>query len=223
MKSSFLIVLTILGSAAASASPATRPSSSIPDGKVAHFDVAGVRLGMSPDEAFAAFSGKGYKLEHWATGPNFEQRIQEKVSERNPRISKPSYATQTTKTVAWAEGPNGERLWVRFQAMPSGPIVKFVQVSTNERRISAGAVKAQVWAKYGDPTKYRMDSNTNFWCDIPAVACGIDQYDQHPTLSFSTYPEASLKLSDEYRFERVANDAINAEVERRAPKAKAAL
>jgi hypothetical protein len=216
---------TLLMSGAAVAGTTTTPSSvsSIPDGRVARFDVAGVRLGMTPDQAQRAMAAAGYRLDHWARGASFEQRVAAEVARRRPASAGKTAPAEVTPISLWGDGPNGEKLWIKFQPLATGSIVKFVQITTNPRRSTTEAVQAQVWQKYGAPTGYVLDWNRHFWCDLPADICGREALPQYHTLSFGTYPEPALKLSDEYRLERIGAEAIVAEVERRAPRGGAAL
>jgi hypothetical protein len=220
-----VVFATLLMSGAAVAGTTTTPASVslIPDGRVARFDVAGVRLGMTPEQAERAMTAAGYSLDHWARGASFEQRVAAEVERRRPASAGRTSSAELTPISLWGIGPNGEQLWIKFQPMASGPIVKFVQITTDPSRSTNEAVRAQVWQKYGAPTRYMLDWNRNFWCDLPADVCGREALPQYHTLSFGTYPGPTLKLSDEYRLERIGAEAIVAEAERRAPRGGAAF
>lgn len=189
------------------------------------FDIAGVRLGMTPDQARTAVHAAGYTIAFSPTGQSFEQKVRTKMRERNPAIAYVPSSEQKTPREFSAKGPGGEHLWLRFAQTQAGPRLMFANLSVDEKRIAETKFKDQVLAKYGAPTATYPLAMNYAWCATGIALCGADSTgSKYPYLSYYFGPGGTrLTLTDENRTSRAVEEAVMAEVNRRVPLAGASF
>lgn len=178
------------------------------------YDIAGMRLGMSPAEIRAVMVRAGFTPR--ATDPDqdsWEARVTRAVAARRP------VAPVDTKVPMFtmASGPRGEHVEVWYYAGPAGPAAGSVKYHMPTNQMTAAAFNQAVLAKYGAPT-HRSGADM-FFCSKGETAC----------LPWANKRRAYLTAANAYSFHELylaygqdANEAssaaFKAEVERRAPK-----
>jgi hypothetical protein len=109
---------------------------------VARFDVAGVRLGMTPAEVREALVAKGYSLSDDHMYRSWEARVAE---EAGKYANTPKISTRAVGSTS-AEGPEYQRVEVSYEVSPRGSLVSRVVYS---RPGSQGDIRPMVIQKYG--------------------------------------------------------------------------
>jgi hypothetical protein len=187
-------------------------------------DVASIRLNMTPEQAELAVKAKGYAVDHWVTGPNFSQEVQDAVHARDPRRPAVSYSVQTTKRQLWLKGSSGETMHVFFMPMPEGPRASEVVVDVDVRRTSQSIFEKQIVAKYGLPTKWQQENITNYWCGFAGRDCGAEWASgRYAYLRYTAFPNPQIALTNANDMAALIAQFVTAEVDRLAPKAGAAF
>lgn len=189
------------------------------------YDIAGVRLGMTPEEARTAAGSAGYVISRTPMSKSFEQLVLTKLRERKPTTAYVSSAQEKTPREMWAKGRAGETLWLRFAPTQAGPRLMFAKLSIDERRVTKVKFGEQVVAKYGTPSANYPGNVARFWCATGVSRCGADWVGaDYPYLKHDYGASGpSLTLTDENRSSRAIENAVDAEVERRAPRGSASF
>jgi hypothetical protein len=134
------------------------------------FDVAGVKLGMSPDEAKASLARASYKVTGISDVQSFDQEVRSEAARRKGR-SLPSARDVGVYRIA-ATGPHQEYMEVHFLQQPAGSRVSGVTVEIPTTAITSDAFWRQVTTKYGAPGA-RKQGVEMFWCSMEVGAnCG---------------------------------------------------
>lgn len=122
-----------------------------------NFDVAGIRLGMTPAEVRQALAASGYKVTNVGEQNSFDTEVRKQVA--------------FTSTFKWinvplfikAEGRNQQTLSVDFVALPEGPKTSKIEYSMGSPDMSSEAFAGQISRKYGAASA--DDSGTlQVWC-----------------------------------------------------------
>jgi hypothetical protein len=150
----------------------------LPQSGPAAFDVAGVRLGMTPDQVRLALLKAGYRLGSSLMLESFKGEVAARVAEIRHQ-----YGPSANDTVAGidAQGPSAERIGVEFKQWPDGPHAVRIAFMGNAQRQTQDAFKAQVESKYGKPT---MRGPTNWrWCGPDEKQCASFSDPSGPALT----------------------------------------
>ena len=170
---------------------------------VENLDVAGAKLGMSPEQVRSALKAGGFTPQ--ATDPiqsSWSALVADKIAERG--VTKLDNSKVSMFTMA--SGPQGERIEVWYSATPQGARANSVLYRLPTNRMEKSTFLAGVKEKYGQPT---IESrNSSLYCSSGERKCVSYENKQLPYLSvaaeYSAY-EISLrngmKYSDEYRAE----------------------
>src|SRR5690242_168330 len=188
------------------------------------FDVAGVRLGASPDDVKAAPKRAGYVVTYVATEQTLQQQAQFEADRRLGRsVRWPKEAGMDT---IHASGPHQESAIVDFIQHPGGSAVSSVTVQVPGSAMTGDALRAQAMAKYGKPDASHSQGTEMVWCAADALAvCGKSfvpsgHYDtDYPKLSIGTGANGGtidLKIG-QFALDQAKKDK-DAAVERLAPK-----
>ena len=198
------------GSSAHAADPAT-------------IDVAGIRLGDTPQQVKAALQRAGYKVTETRKAESFAQRVATEVANRKGAAA-PNSTYAGIGTII-AMGPHQERADIQFAQVASGDSVSRVEVTIPGTSMGEAAMKAQLTAKYGKPDAIKDQGLTWHWCAPQAVKiCGMtytgsDLDTVWPTLRGSTAMGAnSIILEAGTEADRRLKQAFQAAVLARAPK-----
>lgn len=188
------------------------------------FDVAGVRLGMTLEEARTALVKAGFQVRESALSEDsWEQRIRDEVERRQgardtrPRLRHP-YALQAT-------GSRQQKVTVGIGAGPEGARVSSVEYSIPRDQIAIEDFNANVVGKYGPPHVKGGYENEMHWCTVKEQRCALSTSLRYPNLSV----RSALLPPNTHQIKLRGNDrdedarlkaAFAAEVERRAPKTR---
>lgn len=178
-----------------------------------NFDIAGVRLGMTPDQAKKAIAAAGYTIKNVGEQNSFDTEVRRMVSmgPNLTRINVPLYIN--------ASGKNQQELSVEFLALPEGPRVHRIEYQMNSMDMTQDAFRAQILRKYGDTASIDEGSSLK-WCTANNSEC-------HP-LTEQANMEVDLerkfiRLEDEDEARQTALDErLQFEIDKRKPKVEEA-
>lgn len=120
---------------------------------LAKYDIAGVRLGMTPDQARSALLTAGYTFDE-KTSQQFECgwdcALEKLVAQRQLR----SPRTFSTKVVRWLgmQGPRGQFVEVSFSPTDRGQVATTVRYAIPISQISDQDFQRQMISKFGNPS-----------------------------------------------------------------------
>lgn len=212
--------------------PATRPDPTVATVQTAaastgfSLDVAGVRLGMTPDQARTALTRAGYRIaETIDYGPSFASRVRAEAERRRTGSYGSASMADRVLTALEATGPNRESISVRLTAVPGGSsVVTGVRLIVPAEVMDGAALLRQAVAKYGPPDGSRDGRLTLGWCSVPvkSVCASIlpfqIRYGSLPNLIASAIIQNSITLSEGTDRGRDREREFTAAVERAAPK-----
>jgi hypothetical protein len=185
---------------------------------VGQLDIAGVKLGMTPEQVRPALVRAGFMPR--ASDPDqdsWEGRIAAEVAKRRP-------GTRSTATkvpmFTMARGPRGEHVEVWYYSSPSGAAASSIKFEIPADQMTAAAFYNGVLEKYGRPT-VRPFGKDMLYCSAgePAGSC-VSLGNKRKTYlhAESGYKNHSLYLAEGADAAEARKAAFWAEVERRAPK-----
>ncbi len=174
-------------------------------------DVAGVRLGTTPDAVREALVRAGYRIERVDRTQDFRQVVANKVAELRRQVST---AKQGATGGILANGAAGERLQVTFDQWPEGARVVAVSFFGDGRRQAVDAFKAQVASKYGKRTGPILGSDR--WCSAGERTCGPLGRPALPTLD-ADYYQRTLFLKSGSDEEQAQRALVEREVRKIVP------
>ncbi len=182
------------------------------------FDLAGVRLGMTPQEARAALVAKGFKPRvEDPTQQSWAARVSERVAtRRGGRID-----SSTVTGFTMAGGPQGERIEVWYAATKVGARVANVNYTIPSDRMEAQAFLSGVTSKYGKPSF--TERTKRFYCskgrDSRASCWHLgDTADRPGLLAATEFALHSISLTEGSSTSDARKQQLAAEVEAAAPK-----
>ena len=113
---------------------------------VENFDVAGVKLHMTPEEARHALAAKGFSVSDDSMGDSWSAQVS---AEAGKYANTPKYYTRAVRYTN-AEGPESQKVEVSYEVLEEGSFVKEVRYSLPAER---GKFIELVKSKYGRPTR----------------------------------------------------------------------
>ena len=135
-------------------------------------DVAGIRLGDTPQQVKAALQQAGYKITETRKTESFAQRVAVEVANRKGAAAPNSTYAGISNIIAI--GPHQERADIKFVQIAGGDSVSRVEVTIPGTSISETAMKTQLTARYGKPDATKDQGLTWHWCAPQAVKiCGM--------------------------------------------------
>lgn len=189
----------------------------------ATIDVAGIRLGDTPQQVKAALQQAGYKVTETRKTESFAQRVAVEVANRKG-LAAPNPAYAGISNII-AMGPHQERADIQFAQITSGDSVSRVEVTIPGTAMGDAAMKAQLTARYGKPDAVKDQGLTWHWCAPQAAKiCGMTYTGGEldtawPTLRGSTAMGInSIILEAGTDADRRLSQAFEAAVLARAPK-----
>lgn len=205
----------IIGLAAAAATVQQAPS--LPSAGPATFDIAGVKLGMTPDAVRRAIVAVGYRIDHTDTTNSFQDNVAVEAAHAQGRV--PAYGKATSVGRIWAVGPHAEFLTVDFDQWPGGAFVGAVDLAIKPERQTLAALQSQIEGKYGKPN-LKTDSLSFQWCTPGERGCDRMSVPQLPTLQVGYATPYTVRLRENGQVASQLNAAFKASVEARAPKSE---
>jgi len=130
----------------------------------AAFDLVGLRLGMTADEARAALMKSGFSFsERGSWGHrgydglvrSEANRLRQPVPELLPTIGPEEIS---------GEDAAGNRIIVRFTAMRDGPMVSEVVLRFNRNTAQIETLREDIFARYGEPSAANAYGDDYRWC-----------------------------------------------------------
>lgn len=181
---------------------------------VSTLDVAGVTLGMTPDDTRAALRKAGFtpnvedpQQDGWSAVVS--QRAAERIGGKVDRSKVPMFTR--------AKGTQGETVEVWYAATREGPRASSIKYRMPTARMEKAAFLKGVAEKYGKPTF--QEGAKGLWCTKPEKVCASYANRQLPSLTVESghaFHEVDLTMGQRYRDEQKALTA--AAVEAAAPK-----
>lgn len=208
------------------ADPTTPVDAGIRATTASALDVAGVRLGMSPDDARAALTRAGYRIgENIEYGPSFASRVRAEAERRRTGSYASASMVDRALTGIEATGTHRESIVVGLAAVAAGSsVVTGVRLVVPSEVMKGSALLQQAVAKYGQPDGARDGRLTLAWCSAPMKpVCGSilpfqAQYGSLPNLEASTIVQNSIRLSEGTERGREREREFAAAVDLAAPK-----
>jgi len=204
----------VSGLAAVAATVQQAPS--LPSAGPATFDIAGVRLGMTPDAVRRALVAAGYRIDHTDATNSFQDNVVVEAAHAQGRMPA-TYGKSTSVGRIWANGPHGEALTVDFDQWPGGAFVGAVDLAIKPERQTLADLQAQIEGKYGMPS-LKTDSLSFQWCTPGERGCDRISVPQLPTLQVGYATPYTVRLRENGQVASQLNAAFKASVEARAPK-----
>jgi len=181
---------------------------------VGTFDVAGVKLGMTPEETRAALKAGGFTpqttdptQDSWASVVS--RRVVERISGKMDESKVPMFTR--------AGRPQGEQVEVWYTATPEGARATSIEYTMPTNRMERAAFVAGVSAKYGRPTT--EDPVHGLYCTRGESSCVTYGNRVLPhLLTESSYSVHSIKLMEGMRYGDELRARSAAAVEAAAPR-----
>jgi hypothetical protein len=212
--------MLIAGLLAVAAVPMALPALAAPKpaAAVADLDIAGVKLGMTPEQVRPALVRAGFTPR--ASDPDqdsWEGRIATEVAKRRPGTRS---MAKKVPMFTMARGPRGEHLEIWYYSGPSGPTASSIKFEIPAHQMRAAAFYQGVLEKYGRLTVRPFDKDM-LYCSAnePAASCVTLGNKRKAYLHAETgHAIHSLYLAEGADAAEAHKTAFWAEVERRAPK-----
>ena len=179
--------------------------------------IAGIRIGMTPEQVMSTLRAAGYVREYQVTNKSWEEKVaRELASTRGVPL------TGTFRAVPWHETyrKREERVEVYYRPMPSGPVVSGVDYGMGNAAMSEEAFRAAVRARYG--LQSAGGSSEMIFCSVGEAVCsvlGFQNPKQLPYITVRPYGGSarSIELRSGARAETDYSAAFKAELARRVP------
>lgn len=184
------------------------------------FDVAGVRLGMTPQQTRTALKDAGFTPR--ATDPtqdSWASMVSRRAAERiGGRVDETKVPMLTR-----ASGPQGETVEIWYAATEEGARATSIEYMVPTKRMERATFAAGLSAKYGRPTV--RDAARDLYCTKGEGSCVAYQNKALPyLLAESGYEVHSVRLAEGVGYAEEMKGRMAAAVEAEAPrKAKASF
>lgn len=179
-------------------------------------DIAGIRLGMTPDQVAKAASAAGYARTETKTQDSWATNVRKEEENRSFPKAFPASPTPVLGVETYA-GSGSQKLVVDYTATPRGTYVYSVRYSVNMSETPWETMKTRVRAKYGRET-YATASELVF-CSPGETKCSVFGLYTLPTVDLDHMVGSSwLTMSQGSRYRNAYASAVNAEVDRLHPK-----
>jgi hypothetical protein len=160
----------------------------------AAFDLVGLRLGMTADEARAVLNESGFTFsEHGSWGHRgYDGLVRSEANRLRQPV--PELPPTTGPEEINGEDAAGNRIVVRFTAMRDGPIVSEVVLRFNRNTTNIETLREDIFARYGEPSAANAYGDDYRWC-LPGRPCPWRPDASGPHLGYDTTMGHSLTLS----------------------------
>lgn len=195
--------------------------------KVSNLDVAGVRLGMTPDEVQQVLSGSGYTLSSQRRSLDFAGRVERGAMERRGEHIGPRTRLSGDIGSEGYTGPSSQIVSVIYGPSPTGQGVTDVTYKVQHDYLEEATFFQTVRNKYGPPSqtteRSEISSRSFTYCDTQDVNC---RNEAPRLMAIGIYPMSMNHWrAVELREGRVAHQrreaAIAAAVDQVVPKVRA--
>ena len=197
-------------SAPALAQSLTESTRSGPRHDVATFDVAGVKLGMNPDEVAEQLQQRGFDGKFDARRPNrFAQAAEAEAQRRRQAV--PSGLAPEGAPGLFATDAQGNRVLVEYIHTATGSEVASVTLQFNASTTDTSALPNDIANRYGFPSMIHRGSMIMEWCSNDEGSCAMVGSPTTANLEYNWFNGYRIKLSDggtRYRANKKALDAL---------------
>ena len=204
LKISSLGAALIIGLSSAAMAQATATETTVaigPDGTprydVGTFDVAGIELGMTPDQVRAVMQEKGFSVAETAVPRHltYAGLVQAQATRLNQPKPDLTYVAGPAEMSGTDAGRN--RLVVRFVQTRDGPRVSTIRLTFDRSTNDFDRLEADLADRYGTPSRRMFASHGSHWCSIGGIAaCDASPDRGAPKLSYSPSIAATLSLTN---------------------------
>ena len=164
---------------------------------VGTFDVAGIELGMTPDQVRAVMQEKGFSVVETAVPRHLTYAGL--VHAQATRLNRPKPDLTSVAGPAEMSGTDAgrNRLTVRFVQTRDGPRVSTIRLTFDRNTNDFDRLEADLFDRYGRPSRKMFASHGSHWCSIGGNAtCDVSSDRGAPKLSFSPSISATLTLTN---------------------------
>ena len=179
-------------------------------------DVAGIRIGMTAEQAAAAAGRSGYHRTDTGNQQSWASKVRRQEETRGlPKL----YPAQNAEVLGSEkyERTGSQNLVVEYTATPRGQFVYSVRYSVKMAETPWDTMRAQTRAKYGRPGY--STANSLVFCLPGETKCDSFGLYVLPSVVLEMLPGSSwLTLSQGSRYRDAYQAAVNAEVERLHPR-----
>jgi hypothetical protein len=177
-----------------------------------NLDIAGVRLGMTPQEVVRALQAAGYNKD----GEGSMQRSYDTlVRDDWARL----YGVQTGQAIFVPNEVNwekqGQTIRITFVALPEGALVNVVDYSATDAPISDATFVSQLQQRYGEPVN--EDDADQRWCTVKAPTCEDPRAATYPVLAAWTSNRSLHLVGNDVGRDAALAARFEADVTRRRP------
>jgi len=174
---------------------------------VGSFDVAGIRLGMTPVEVRAIMQEKGFTVAETAEAERFTFAGLAKTEANRLMRTAPDLPAVSGPSVMSGVDSGRNRLAVEFLQTREGPIVSHIKLTFDRNTNDVDRLEADLAGRYGQPSRKMLGSYGSHWCSVGGVAkCDMLPDPAAPKLSYSEAILTTLTLTN-HQAMKAARDA----------------
>lgn len=163
---------------------------------VGSFDVAGVKLGMSPQEVRAILQARGFALTEKKALRSFAKDVEWAAKRRNQQV--PAVAEISGPASIVGRDPLRNSITVFFTHMRRGPVVSKIILTFDSASNDVARLERDVVARYGAASQTFIGSLGSHWCDTRDTGrCEPGYNASAPRLEYTPAPFFTLELTDQ--------------------------
>ena len=186
----------------------------IASGRVAGFNLAGIRLGMTPKQAVAQGSLAGFRNDSTSNGASFAAQRLTALRARRPNF--PGASADKVVREQHFVGQQGDRMLIAYAAMPDGPRVEKVSYFFDPKKIDQRDLEQTMFKKFGSPNGRATMVGDSKWCDHQ---CRNNEADA----GYANSPFNIVSINGSQPAQNYISGLINADVERLTPKGRSGI
>lgn len=179
-------------------------------------DVAGIRIGMTPDQVAAAAVRSGYRREEVSTQQSWASRVRQEEGMRGLQKLYPAQNAEVPGSETYGRS-GSQKVHVVYTSTPRGQFVYSVRYSVSMTETTWESMMERTRAKYGRPG--HSTASTLVFCLPGETRCDSFGLYVLPNVVLDMLPGASwLTLSQGSRYRQAYGAALVAEIDRLHPK-----
>lgn len=180
---------------------------------IEQFDVAGVRLGMTPEDARAALRAAGFKIIYEGQDTmTYRASLDSALRKRNPMHQSATHEKRIRYLTV--RGLADEKVSVDFMDTELGNRVSEVSLNIDPASVNSAEITRRVMQQYGRPTVASDSLGSAFWCSRNERRCDRGGYSR-PMLEYSPdFTGHRLRLTNEQGMRATVSASIEAAVAR---------
>ena len=164
---------------------------------VASFDVAGLKLNMTPREVRRIFEARGFSISEKNIPPHLTfAGLAKREAERLHQTAPPLAAHSGLAEIVGSD-PNRNQLRASFISTSAGPVVSEIRLTFDKDTNDMSLLEADVFSRYGVPSLKMLGAYGSHWCDHMGKAkCDLIKDPTAPQLEFATNLQTTLTLTN---------------------------